>query len=499
MGRFTRVGFTPPEFNRLAFHRSPWAAEGGAVETPAPSATDIPGCRVGSGRYIDRYDYSGRGSFPVYKEEDVYLLDADWAYHIYVIGQTGGGKSNLILNLLGRDQAADAGFLVIDSDGQLTRNIVARTNGEHLERLLLVELDPARPLGVNFFDCADPEDDLAAQRTATRFVNIFRKIWGGSAWSERVEDMLENLAYVFVANPGANLSLVPDFLTKPGVRRRMLRRVDNPQVRGYWEGFESYTDIQKRDRIEVAERKIRKWLRVGTLRAMLSAPVTTVDLRRALAEGWQVILHLPAAELGEDVLSLVGAYFIELLLEATLERVRLPESVWHPFHIYADEYQMLCTPTTADFLKRTRKYNVGLLIAHQTRHPDLDAENLSATLQVGTTIAMASDPRSMQDVSSRFLDTDSRELANLPRFHAKVRLAHTTRQYTVKLDKADKPRWEEWETAQHLEAIRERSRAAFRWEPEKPEVGADVPEVPEVGVYLEEEPIRPGVVLPDEV
>lgn len=497
--RFEPVDFGPPLFAPPAKPAPRPAPDQALAPEPSPPA----GVLLGRGRYpVVRHDYRDK-QYTDYEYEDVHLLDSDWDRHIYINGETGGGKSNLILRLIARDQEVGTGFFLFDVDGKLTRDVIARTQPDHLPRLRIVELDPAAPIGINFFDCTDRRDDDAVQRTVERFVNVFRKAPGASAWSERVEVTLENLAYAFVANPGANLAQVPDFLTNPAARQRLLRAVENRDVRDYWEEFDGFTPTQQRDRTELVIRKVRRCLQNGTLRKVFSAPETTVDVRRAMAEGWNLILLLPDKR-GAEVRAMLGSYFVELLLEATFDRADMPPSLWRPFHIYADEYQELCTPTTATFLKRTRKYKISLLIAHQTREPDLDAANLSATLQAGTIIAMASDPGSTADLAKRFRDVSGRDLGNLPPFHAQVRLAHTARQYRVRMEKADTERWNEEETADLLEAIRERSLDRFAQPPPPPETRPEprrtqllAPPAPTVGMETPEEPVT-GVGEPAE-
>src|SRR5450432_2627025 len=70
--------------------------------------------------------------------------------HLYVVGQTGTGKSTLLLNLIRQDLLAGEGLALLDPHGDLAESVLeyiprARTND-------LVYINPAdteRPIGFN--------------------------------------------------------------------------------------------------------------------------------------------------------------------------------------------------------------------------------------------------------------------------------------------------------------------------------------------------------------
>jgi DNA helicase HerA-like ATPase len=79
------------------------------------------------------------------------MLDAnERSRHLYVVGQTGTGKSTILLNLIRQDLAAGEGIALLDPHGDLADAVLphiprARTND-------LVYINPAdieRPIGFN--------------------------------------------------------------------------------------------------------------------------------------------------------------------------------------------------------------------------------------------------------------------------------------------------------------------------------------------------------------
>ena len=124
------------------------------------------------------------------------MLDADErCRHLYVVGQTGTGKSTLLLNLIAQDLAAGAGLALLDPHGDLAEAVLmhvpkARTND-------LVYINPAdaeRPIGFNPLS-AVPED--LKPIVADGVVSAFRHVWPDS-WGPRLDYILTNAVRVLL-------------------------------------------------------------------------------------------------------------------------------------------------------------------------------------------------------------------------------------------------------------------------------------------------------------
>jgi DNA helicase HerA-like ATPase len=53
--------------------------------------------------------------------DDVVLDQEERRRHLYIVGQTGTGKSTLLLNLIARDLAAREGLALLDPHGDLAQ------------------------------------------------------------------------------------------------------------------------------------------------------------------------------------------------------------------------------------------------------------------------------------------------------------------------------------------------------------------------------------------
>src|SRR5947209_1766028 len=90
---------------------------------------------------------------------DLVVLDSEERRrHLYIIGQTGTGKSTLLLNLIAQDLAAGEGIALLDPHGDLAEAVLLHLPRERTNDLVYLNPgDAERPIGFNPLS-AVPED-----------------------------------------------------------------------------------------------------------------------------------------------------------------------------------------------------------------------------------------------------------------------------------------------------------------------------------------------------
>src|SRR5438477_8983638 len=71
--------------------------------------------------------------------------------HVYVIGQTGTGKSTLLRNLILQDIEAGRGVAVIDPHGDLASEILDHIPSERTKDVAYFDPSARRPFPINLF------------------------------------------------------------------------------------------------------------------------------------------------------------------------------------------------------------------------------------------------------------------------------------------------------------------------------------------------------------
>ena len=285
------------------------------------------------------------------------------ARHLYIIGQTGTGKSTLLLNMLAQDLATGRGCALLDPHGDLAEaavRLLPTRRGDHL-----VYFDPAdleRPIGLNLLAHL-PEDDRP--QVADDVVSAFRAIWP-DFWGPRLEHIFAHAVRSLMDVPHATLLHLPRLLQDDVFRAGCLGHVTDPVVRAFWlHEYAAYPPRFREEAIAPVLNKIGRVLMTPAIRNIIAQPTSTIDLRFMMDTGRVLIANLSKGALGEGPAHLLGALLVTALAQAALSRRDLAEADRRPFHLYVDEFQSFATTGFALILSEARKYGLILTLAHQ--------------------------------------------------------------------------------------------------------------------------------------
>lgn len=108
------------------------------------------------------------------------LSRADRRRHLYIIGQTGTGKSTLLRYLLAQDIQAGQGCAILDPHGDLAHEVLDAVPRHRVDDVIVLDpSDIARPPGFNpFYRVPKDERSLVAASITATFKHIWRDSWG---------------------------------------------------------------------------------------------------------------------------------------------------------------------------------------------------------------------------------------------------------------------------------------------------------------------------------
>ena len=113
------------------------------------------------------------------------------------------------------------------------------------------------------------------------------------------------------------------------------------------------------------QNKIRPFLTNTNMRAIVSQPGRSLDLRQVMDEGQVLIVNLSKGRIGEDNATLLGAFLVTSIQQAAMTRADMPEGERRDFFLYVDEFQNFTTGSFASVLSEARKFRLSLIVAHQ--------------------------------------------------------------------------------------------------------------------------------------
>lgn len=284
--------------------------------------------------------------------------------HLYLIGQTGTGKSTLLLNLIAQDLVAGEGLALLDPHGDLAEAVLRHVPRSRANDLVyLAPADLERPIGFN--PLARVPVDLRAL-VADGVVSAFRHVWPDS-WGPRLDYILTHAVRALLDVPGATLLMLPRLLVDEPFRMRLIaRHVADPVVRAFWlTEFAAYGNQLRAEAVAPIQNKVGRALIAPALRNMLAQPSSSITMRRLMDEGAILVCNLSKGALGEGTAHLLGALLVTAVAQAALSRGDTPESDRRLFHLYADEFQAFASESFGLILSEARKYGLTLTLSHQ--------------------------------------------------------------------------------------------------------------------------------------
>ena len=319
---------------------------------------------------------------------------------LYHIGKTGTGKTTLLINLILQDIAAGLGVCFLDPHGDAISDILMRLpENREIDVIFIDLLDASYPVGLNPYECSNPQDiELVAQTTAF-VMQIFEKLWDVSRSTPRIAQYLRNCTLTLIENPGMTMAEIPLLLTDEAYRQRLLRNVTNLQVQQFWRQYAAFRPQEQLDRAESTLNKVDEFLSQTILRNVFGQARSTLDFRQVMDEGKILLVKLPGRY--EDITSLIGSILIGQLLNAALSRADMPEQKRRQFNLYVDEFQRFSTPDMATLLVEARKYAICSCIAHQFRD-QLDRANQGATLNAASMVVFRVSGEDAEELAREF-------------------------------------------------------------------------------------------------
>jgi hypothetical protein len=303
--------------------------------------------------------------------KDVYMQDDDRRRHLYIVGQTGTGKSTLIGNLVMQDIQSGKGVAIIDPHGDLVENALGFVPRERLDDIIYFDPgDLQRPLGLNMLDFnpARPEEKTFI---VNEMQSIFNKLFSQETMGPMFEQYMRNALLLLMedmVNEPATLIEVPRVFTDAAWRARKLERIHNPVVLDFWqkEAIKAGGEASLANMTPYITSKFNNFISNDYMRPIIGQPKSAFNFREAMDSGKILLINLSKGRIGDLNASLLGLIFTGKILMAALSRVDVADNEKRrDFYLYIDEFQNFATDSISTILSEARKYRLNLTVAHQ--------------------------------------------------------------------------------------------------------------------------------------
>jgi len=379
----------------------------------APAAANI----ATSGLFLGKSLYRGMS-------KDVFMGREDRMKHMYIIGKTGVGKSELLKQMITQDIKNGEGVGVIDPHGDLIEDLLQIIPPERAEDVILFDpSDTNRPMGLNMLEANTEEE---RHYVVSSIVGLMYKLYDPNQTGiigPRFEHAIRNAMLTVMSRPGTTFIEVVRALTDSKYVQDILPYVQDPIVRRYWtDQIAQTSDFHKSETLDYIVSKFGRFVTNRTMRNIIGQSQSAFNFRDVMDNQKILLVNLSKGKIGEENSSFLGLILVPKILIAAMSRQNVAKDQRKDFFLYVDEFQNFATPDFAQILSEARKYSLSLIVANQFIG-QMEEEVKNAIFgNVGTLTSFRVGVTDANYLAREFQPTFSEaDLINIDRFNAYLR------------------------------------------------------------------------------
>ena len=308
---------------------SPHLKQARFTHAPAPLSLPQTGVLLGVNNY--------RG-----EETRIYLDPEDRLRHLYIIGQTGTGKTGLMKSMIMQDIKNGEGCCFIDPHGSDILDILAAVPPERYKDVIYFDpADLSRPFGLNFL-----EYDFSRPEQKTFIVNellaIFHRLYGDvpESMGPAFEQYFRNATLLVMEDPnsGSTMLDIARVLANSEFRKEKLAKCMNPIVSQFWNEIATKAggDAALENIVPYITNKFDDFTANDFIRPIVGQQESSFKFREVMDTKKILLINLSKGRLGERNANLLGLIVVGKLFMAALSRADNPRAPYPPFYLYID-------------------------------------------------------------------------------------------------------------------------------------------------------------------
>ena len=349
------------------------------------------------------------------------IKSGDRSRHLYAIGKTGMGKTEMLKNMAVQDIQQGHGISFVDPHGEASDELLDHIPLSRLNDVIYFNpADIEYPIAFNVMEDVAPE---YRHLVASGLMSVFKKIWP-DVWSARMEYILNNAILALLECPGSTLLGINRMLADVKYRQEVVDQIRDPVIKTFWvQEYARYTQRYEVEATAAIQNKVGQFISNPLIRNIIGQTHSSINMREVMDGQKILIANISKGRIGEDNSRLLGALLITKLQLAAMSRVDMPEETRKDFFLYIDEFQNFATESFINILSEARKYGLSLILSHQYIAQLEEGVSEAVFGNVGTIVSFrigAEDAEFLEkEFSPEFMATD---FVNLGKYNIYVKL-----------------------------------------------------------------------------
>ena len=356
-------------------------------------------------------------------KKPIRIAEKDRRRHVYIIGQTGVGKSVLQENMAYQDMMDGRGFAFIDPHGDLVESLLGKVPKERVEDIIYFNpSDMDNPVGLNMFEFDTPDQkDFLVQEAINMLYGLYDPGHTGIV-GPRLEHIFRNCALLLMADPaGGTFVDIPKCLIDPEFVKSKLKYVKDQTLLDFWtkEFPQSQKSSESGEVVSWVVSKFGPFISNDAMRNIIGQTKSGFNLREIMDNKKILLVNLSKGRMGELNSKLLGIIFVMKFQAAAMARADTPEDQRTDFSLYVDEFQNFATDSFESIMSEARKYRLSLIMGNQFMTQLTDKIREAIIGNVGTVISGRIGVTDAELMVKKFQPTfDVDDLAKLPNFQS---------------------------------------------------------------------------------
>lgn len=358
---------------------------------------------------------------------DIRISRDDRRKHMYAVGQTGTGKSTLLLNMILQDIENNEGVAVLDPHGELVDEVLLRLPKHRVDDVIYVNFaDVERPIALNMLECKTSlEKDMCVQQ----LFEIFEKLYDLEKTGGPIFEMyMKNALYLLLDDASTSPTLidVQRLFADRKFREDKKSKASNKYIVDFWNRIaeEAGGEMSLSNMSPYIISKLSMFIYNNTVRNIIASQKSSIDFRGVMDDGKILLVDLSKGAIGATNSNFLGMVIVSKLLIAALGRGDAQDKdALRDFYLYIDEFQNLATDSFITLLSEARKYRLNAILANQYL-TQIPKEVLASIFgNVGSTVAFRLGITDCEILEKEFYPTFTKnDMANLPNWNVCVKM-----------------------------------------------------------------------------
>ncbi len=306
--RFDKPSILTPEELSTIYH-----LPNKSIETPhiswldakkAPAPEKIPS----SGMYVGKSIFRG-------VTRPIFIGEEDRRRHMYIVGRTGMGKTQLLLAMMLQDIYSGKGICFIDPHGDAAEDLLQLIPPERAEDVIYFDpSDMDRPFGLNMLEAKSEQEK---HFVTASIIGLMYKLFDPNKTGiigPRFEHGVRNAMLTVMSKPGSTFVEVMRIMTDPEFVRELLPLVQDAVVRRYWtDQIAQTSDFHKSEVLDYTVSKFGRFVTNKMMRNIIGQSYSSFDLRDVMDSGKILIMNLSKGKMGEENSNFLGLILVPKL------------------------------------------------------------------------------------------------------------------------------------------------------------------------------------------